>query len=194
VPGYGTVTLTFQPPPEPPEGPVTGYEVSLDDGVTWQPVTTTTAAGGRLKATLTGLTDGATYSLLVRAQSSAGPGAPSAVVEVTLPLSIVALITPPQPPASPVSHRVVKIHWAVPAGKVNGRFRVTRNGLLYAMLPVAAREVTVSFVGMKGPAVVRVRVSTRAITGVTLATTRTFHICWSAPIKPRMSPSIPLAW
>jgi hypothetical protein len=158
-------------------------------------VSTTAAGGGRLQATLTGLTEGTTYSLLVRAQSSAGPGAASTVVEVTLPLSIVGMVTPPQPaPVAPVSHRVVKIHWAVPLGDANGRFKVTRDGLLYAMLPVSAREVTVSFIGMKGPAVVRVRVSTRASTGVTLATTRTFHICWSVPIKPRMAPSIPLAW
>ncbi len=195
-PGYGTLTFTFQPPPEPPESPVTGYQVSLDGGVTWQSVSTTAAAGGRLQATLSGLTEGATYSLLVRAQSNAGAGAPSTAVQVTLPLSVASVITPlgrtpvKRAHAVRVSHRVVYIHWSVPAGSVAGhstvgRFTVRKNGRVYETLPASARHVTLSFVGMKCPSIVRVRISTRLTTGVTLALNRTFHTCTAAPVKSR---------
>jgi hypothetical protein len=143
------------------------------------------------------ITPGATYSPLVRGATETGFGTPSSTITVTLPMTIVALITPPKP-ATVVSvvrsHRIVKIHWVVPPGKRVGPFTVTRAGRLYATLPARDRIVQVSFVGMTGPAAVKVRVSTRASTGAILALTRTFHICEPTRLRASKRPVITFAW
>jgi hypothetical protein len=195
TPGYGSVTVTFQPPPNPPGGTITGYAVSIDGGVTWQTVTATVRSDGTIEATLTGLREGATYSLAVRAESTAGYGEPSALVQVTLPTAKAATVT--AAPAVPVptvltSRRIITIHWLVPSTVTPGPFSVTMNGHIYKKLSARARRVTVSMVGMKGPASVLVRISTLASSGTTLATTRLFHICAFTPLRPRRTPILPI--
>ncbi|CCG01258.1 exported protein of unknown function [Blastococcus saxobsidens DD2] len=58
---------------------VTGWDASTDGGTTWQALDAT-GAFGSWSATVTGLTNGTTYSVTVRADSAAGPGAASAAV------------------------------------------------------------------------------------------------------------------
>ncbi|AGZ42862.1 fibronectin type III domain-containing protein [Actinoplanes friuliensis] len=79
--GDSVATLTFTAPADTGGDPVTGYEVSTDNGTTWSPLTvsgTTTLTG-----TVTGLTNGTPYPVRVRALTAAGPGAPSDSVTVT---------------------------------------------------------------------------------------------------------------
>jgi sugar lactone lactonase YvrE len=81
--GDGSAQMSFTAPIDPGTSAVTGYEVSLDGGQTWQTITTTPGAGSTLTATLSGLTDGTTYSVLVRAVNTSGGGASSPSGSVT---------------------------------------------------------------------------------------------------------------
>jgi hypothetical protein len=71
TPGDGMLSLSFLPPYDPGTAAITGYEVSLDNGATWQPLSTTTVAG-RLTATLPNLTNGTQYPVLVQARNTNG--------------------------------------------------------------------------------------------------------------------------
>ncbi|WP_159810497.1 putative Ig domain-containing protein, partial [Cellulomonas citrea] len=79
TPGDGAATVTFTPPTFTGGAPVDGYQVSTDGGQTWTTVTTT-ASGSTRTATVTGLTNGQTYSVKVRAFNEAGGGAASSAV------------------------------------------------------------------------------------------------------------------
>jgi len=81
--GDESAQLSFTAPIDPGTGAITGYQVSLDGGATWQAITTTPGTGGTLTATLDGLTDGSSYSVLVRAVNDSGNGAPSPSAPVT---------------------------------------------------------------------------------------------------------------
>ncbi|MFB9376999.1 fibronectin type III domain-containing protein [Kineococcus gynurae] len=61
---------------------ITGYEVSTDGGRSFRALTTTTA-GGTLRATVTGVANGQSYPVTVRAVSGIGAGAASVVVSAT---------------------------------------------------------------------------------------------------------------
>ncbi len=95
VPGDGLATLTFSAPAEDGGAPVTGYEVSTDGGDTWSALTYTGV--GPYTAVLVDLVNATTYTVAVRAVSSAGPGAASGTVTVT-PAPPVSDITFPYPP------------------------------------------------------------------------------------------------
>ncbi|MGH9018947.1 MAG: fibronectin type III domain-containing protein, partial [Acidimicrobiales bacterium] len=89
VAGDAAATLSWNPPAT-NGAAITGYEVSTDGGVTWHAVATTTAttvANGNavvtVTATVSGLTDGTTYSVEVRADNSAGPSVASTPRSVT---------------------------------------------------------------------------------------------------------------
>lgn len=69
--GDGSATLNFVPPQDNGVA-VTGYEVSTDGGTSWASVTVS-VTDGRSVATVTGLTNGQTYSVSIRAQSAGGP-------------------------------------------------------------------------------------------------------------------------
>jgi hypothetical protein len=81
--GTGSAQLTFAAPTDRGTSAITGYEVSLDGGLSWQALATSPAAGGLLTATLSGLTNGATYPVVVRADNSSGAGDNSLTVSVT---------------------------------------------------------------------------------------------------------------
>lgn len=85
-PGASTLTaatnsaqLTFSSPEDPGTTPVTGYQVSLDGGATWQTLDVTAGANNQLTATLDSLTAGSTYNVEVRAVNASGPGAANSV-------------------------------------------------------------------------------------------------------------------
>ncbi|MFI5934531.1 fibronectin type III domain-containing protein [Actinoplanes sp. NPDC051494] len=81
VAGSTTVALSFADPAN-TGGPVTGYEVSTDNGSTWSPLTVTNNLLARA-ATVTGLVNGTTYAIRVRVLNAAGPGAAAAAVSAT---------------------------------------------------------------------------------------------------------------
>ncbi len=64
--------LTFDPAETDPSAPVTGYEASLDDGESWAPLTTN--GSGPITSSLTELSNGTSYTVLVRARNELGAG------------------------------------------------------------------------------------------------------------------------
>ena len=68
----GAALLSFDPADTDPSAPVTEYEVSLDDGHTWE--TLTTNGSGPITSSLTGLANGTAYTVLVRARNELGAG------------------------------------------------------------------------------------------------------------------------
>ncbi|AGL16845.1 fibronectin type III domain-containing protein [Actinoplanes sp. N902-109] len=81
--GGATASLSFNAPANTGGSPITGYEVSTDNGATWAPITVTTGLSGVQQGTVTGLTNGTTYAFRVRAVNTAGKGAASAAVSAT---------------------------------------------------------------------------------------------------------------
>jgi len=74
TPGDRTLTVAFTPPASNGGGLITGYQYSLDDGGTWQapsPAVTTSPL------VITGLVNGTTYGVRIRAVNSAGAGSAS---------------------------------------------------------------------------------------------------------------------
>jgi DNA-binding beta-propeller fold protein YncE len=84
TPGQTSIALSFNPPVSDGTSLIDGYEASTDGGTTWQTITTTSGSGNSLQATLSGLTAGSTYSVLVRADNTSGAGSASAQSSVTL--------------------------------------------------------------------------------------------------------------
>lgn len=84
----GSALLSFTAPVDPGTSPVTGYQISLDGGASWQAIATS-ATQGTLTSTVNALTDGITYTVRVRAVNRSGPG----------PSSPPATATPTTPPA-----------------------------------------------------------------------------------------------
>jgi uncharacterized protein (TIGR03382 family) len=87
TPSPETLSIAFTAP-DPGDEPITSYEYSLNGGTSWN---TTTATNSPIE--VTGLTNGTTYLVAVRAVSAAGEGAASATVPGT----------PADVPAAPTS-------------------------------------------------------------------------------------------
>ncbi len=81
VGGNGEARLSF-PVPRDNGSAITGYDVSLDGGRTWGPLTTVTT-GLNVTATVTGLRNGTAYPVAVRARNSNGSGPASRATNVT---------------------------------------------------------------------------------------------------------------
>ena len=73
--GNGSLGLSFTAPVSDGGDPITGYEASIDGGQSWIPLTTSGTAP--LTATLTGLSNGTTYPVLVRAENTVGASDPA---------------------------------------------------------------------------------------------------------------------
>jgi uncharacterized protein with LGFP repeats len=82
TPGNASATLIFTPGSD-GGSEVTGYEVSTDGGDNWTTLAISPGAGATRTGTVTGLTNGTTYSVKVRALNNVGTGAPSAAASVT---------------------------------------------------------------------------------------------------------------
>ncbi len=83
TPGDGSVALSFVPADDGGSA-VTTYQASTDGGATWTTVTTFPRPNGTRTATITGLTNGSTYAVSVRAVNAVGNGAPAPTRSVTL--------------------------------------------------------------------------------------------------------------
>ena len=93
TPGDTTAALTFTAPVVGSGvGNIRRYEVSTDSGATWTSLATTAGSGGTRTATVTGLVNGTTYTVGVRAVNATGTGPASATG------SVVPAV--PAPPAS----------------------------------------------------------------------------------------------
>ena len=79
--GNSSATITFSAPAFDGGRPITSYDASTDNGVTWAAITT--AGTGPYTATLSPLVNGTTYQVQVRAVTAAGPGAASNTMAVT---------------------------------------------------------------------------------------------------------------
>ncbi len=77
----GSIGLSFTAPESTGGAAVTSYEVSLDGGATWGPLTTSGTA--TLTATISNLTNGTNYSIKVRAVNAVGAGTASEPVIAT---------------------------------------------------------------------------------------------------------------
>jgi hypothetical protein len=197
TPGNGTGTIDFLPPVSYGTSAITGYEASTDGGATWHAISTVAGSGETLQSGLTGLTDGVTYQVLVRAVNGSGAGAASNAAPVTPQAPSSTSASPAGSPSTPatkasagcLSRRAVTVHWRIPSGVRPGRIIVAVNGRTYKTLPARAREVTVSFAGMSGPAPVTVRVRTHTGKRLTLHTVRALHIC-TPPRSPLTLPGL----
>ena len=77
--GDGQVSVAFQAPTDTGGAAINDYEYELDDNGTW-----TSAGTAASPVTITGLTNGTSYSIKLRAVNSAGNGAESSAVSVLL--------------------------------------------------------------------------------------------------------------
>ena len=80
VAGDGAATVTFAPPAANGGGAVTNYKYSTDNGVTYKAFSPAVTGA---PVTISGLLNGTTYLIRLRAVNAAGDGVPSAAVLVT---------------------------------------------------------------------------------------------------------------
>jgi alpha-tubulin suppressor-like RCC1 family protein len=81
VPGDGVVVVSWSPPSRPGDAPVSGYEFSVDGGG-WMPFAVQVVGARSLSGTISGLVNGRSYRVRVRAVSAAGAGVASSTVVV----------------------------------------------------------------------------------------------------------------
>ena len=110
-PGSGQLTVSYLAPASDGGSALTGYEISVDNGVTWWPCSPTPGV-----CTLTNLTDDRLYSVVMRARNALGPGPASAPAEGT------PIVPPGVDPDKPVKLPKDRI-W------VNASFNAESNGL-----------------------------------------------------------------
>ncbi|GAA2711277.1 fibronectin type III domain-containing protein [Actinoplanes palleronii] len=177
-PGNGTATLRFSAPvytggsgvplnnPDP-------YEYSTD-GITWTTLTTT-PGGPAVTGTVTGLVNGRTYEVRVRARNAVGTGLglPSRPVRITPDV----VPSAPAVPAVQAGDRAVTVTWAAPTNPGS---------------PLLEYVVTPYLAGVAQPSSRYPSTSTTAtITGLTAGTAYTFRVeaTNSAGVSPPSLPS-----
>ncbi|SDU92924.1 Outer membrane protein OmpA [Microlunatus sagamiharensis] len=113
TPGDRTATLSFTVPDSDGGQPITGYEVSVDGGDSWDGVATTAAQGSSTERTalLGGLLNGRTYEIAVRARNADGAGAATPASSTSLqpwfsdPVSVTDRAAEVPVPAKPTSYK-----------------------------------------------------------------------------------------
>ncbi|WP_067504896.1 fibronectin type III domain-containing protein [Actinoplanes sp. TFC3] len=101
IAGDRSATLSFSAPTDDGGSAITEWEVSVNGGETWRPVTPVTS-GQHFKVNLTDLTNAISYEMKLRALNTTGHGlaASVTVVPVTPPPVYVPPVPVPPPPAS----------------------------------------------------------------------------------------------
>lgn len=87
-----SASVRFAPPASNGGSAIIRYDASTDGGSTWTAVTTTAGPAGTRTALITGLSNGVTYQVELRAANAAGPGA------ATPAASVVPALSPPAAP------------------------------------------------------------------------------------------------
>lgn len=116
TPAAGQLSVAFTAPASTGGAAITTYEVSLDDGGSWQPRQSGTTASPLV---VTGLTNGATHTVRVRAVNAAGAGAASANATAT----VGGPPTAPQHVLATPGSGSVTVTWTAPAD--NGGSAIT---------------------------------------------------------------------
>ena len=115
TPGNGSALIAFTGPGSDGGAAITNYEYSLDGGSNWvalSPASTTSPF------TVSGVTNGQTYSVTLRARNSVGAGAASAPATVTPQAPAPPPVFPPSAPQDVVGvpgDREVVVSWQPPA-------------------------------------------------------------------------------
>ncbi|HEV7804347.1 MAG TPA: DUF4082 domain-containing protein [Solirubrobacteraceae bacterium] len=143
-------------------GPATSYRITPYVGASAKPATTITGVPLPTSATVSGLTNGETYTFTVSAVNASGAGAESAHSNQATPLNAVAPAAPSGVVARPAS-KSVEVSWNVPGG--DGDSQITG----YVVTP---------FVGANAQAPVNVGPSSTSttVTALTNGTTYTFNV------------------
>ncbi|MGI9196237.1 MAG: Ig-like domain-containing protein [Candidatus Nanopelagicales bacterium] len=134
--GDGSATISFTAPASDDTAPITNYAYSVNAGGSWVDFSPAVTAS---PVTITGLSNGTTYSIQLRAINKVGPGAASVAVSVTPKAP-----KPPKPAAPPVfkvDNQVITKYVKVKAGVT---LKVTN----------VAKGATVEVVGYDDPSLV----------------------------------------
>lgn len=121
-PEQGVIYLGFEPAAPAAHqvwSPVTGWEVTLDGGLTWAALPTTPQPDGLLAATVRGLANGS-YRVAVRATSAVGPSAPSYLVDIRIVGTPTGITVTDVSVAAGVSS--LRVSWTPPEGEVLGGY------------------------------------------------------------------------
>ena len=188
--GAGSASLTWGAPSG--GGPVTTYTITPFIGATAQPTTTVTGSPPTTSATVSGLTNGTSYTFTVTAANTAGSGPASEHSSPVTP-------TAPTEPAPPTEVKATAqnggatVSWAVPA---NGGSPITS----YTIIPyIGATAQPATTITGSPPA------AKATITGLTNGTSYTFTVLasnavgpgpaseHSTPVTPVTTPSAPTA-
>ena len=135
------IVVTFTPPASDGGAAISSYQFSTNGGKTWHTVTTKAGAHGTRTATLTGLKNGVTYKVEVRAVNSRGVGAASKS-------SVVVPNAPPLGKVRPISASQVPVpkhpkRYRGPR-KVTTAFDTTQNGTWAHPIPdLGTRQLTI---------------------------------------------------
>jgi titin len=163
-PGNTSVSLQWSAPSNVNFSPVTGYRVTpMVDGVAQDPTTFTSPATSQ---TMTGLTNGTTYTFVVAAVNGAGIGPDSTPSNAIVPAVDPVAPSAPTPTLVVPGNGSVKVSWSAPAS--TGGSPVTG----YVVTPYVAGVAQAS-------TTLRSAATTATITGLTNGTTYTFRIAAS---------------
>ncbi len=110
----GSATVTWTAPPA-GTSPITSYTVTPYIGSAAQPATTVTGAPPATHATITGLTNGATYTFTVTANNAVGAGPASQASNAVTPSGPAAPAAPAELAASP-GNASATLTWSAPSG------------------------------------------------------------------------------
>lgn len=190
----GAATLSWQAPEPNAGSPVTGYEIEASTGVdTW--LTEPGALGaGTTSHTLSGLTNGITYLLRVRAVNAAGSGAWSEIVAVTP----VDHPSAPDAVAAAAGVASLTVSWRRPAS--DGGSALTGFIVQYSLdaktwktasQTVAPSATTFKVTGLASGTRYYVRVLARNAAGTSPASAAATTSTWAKPTAPRTASATP---
>ncbi len=206
TPGNGQLVLTWNPPTRTGDSAISGYEYSLNSGA-WTTFVASRVGSRALSGTITGLANGTSYRVRVRAVNRAGGGSASSTVVATpstIPSAPTGLTVTPGDrsltirftAAATGGSRVTRYEYSINDGftwvvrySTSTSFTVTRltNGVAY---PVRVRAVNARGTGPGSDAVSGTpRTKPGAPTGVGVTSGNgSLSITWVAPVSNGGSP------
>ncbi len=175
-----SIELSFSAP-DSGGSPITGYEYSIDGGLTWQPLTTT-ASGSDLAGTITGLTPGTQYPVTLRVVNAVGAGT---AVEVTHVTTVPA--TPTAPTATPGRASALVTWPKSGTGTVTGYTVYANPGP--ATCTTSSADDTSCVIGATNEVVYTYTVVANSPAGPSAASVASNPVVASAPVVPATAPT-----